>query len=250
MRRALLGASLDDCLPTLLMHTLSPNPAYAHPDCLLPGSQMGADVNKPDGQFRLPPSVRSILSFLRNLPTRKVPGLGRVCEKICEQVLGASTCGQVCAVLLQFQSALVITPSIHSQYAKWHAHARLSSSHAPPHASEPPPPHPPLRLLRLTPAPSLHSCSIALLRHTASSLAFVRRRSSKHRLGGATRRGAPPPPLLKRASPSATPSRQATTRTCYVRCSGPCVRACPRAWKPGGSRVPSSLSASRTRDSR
>ena len=56
---------------------------------------MGADVNKPDGQFRLKPAVPAILAFLRDLPTRKVPGLGRVCEKICERVLGASTCGQL-----------------------------------------------------------------------------------------------------------------------------------------------------------
>ena len=60
-------------------------------------AKIAADARKPDGQFRVGSSAASILDFLRDLPCRKVPFLGRVAEKICEQCLGARTCGQLLA---------------------------------------------------------------------------------------------------------------------------------------------------------
>jgi nucleotidyltransferase/DNA polymerase involved in DNA repair len=38
-------------------------------------AKIGADQNKPDGQFSLPPSRESILDFLESLPCRKIPGI-------------------------------------------------------------------------------------------------------------------------------------------------------------------------------
>ena len=56
---------------------------------------MGADVNKPNGQFRLGPTRPEVLDFLRHTPTRKVPGVGRVGEKTVAAALGAQTCGEL-----------------------------------------------------------------------------------------------------------------------------------------------------------
>lgn len=53
-----------------------------------------ADINKPDGQYELPPSREAVLQFVCGLPTRKVPGIGRVAEKILDQ-LGMPTMGEV-----------------------------------------------------------------------------------------------------------------------------------------------------------
>jgi len=58
-------------------------------------AKMGADVNKPDGQTRVANSVEAVLDFLRDRPLRKVPFIGRVTEKLCSRVLGASTCGEL-----------------------------------------------------------------------------------------------------------------------------------------------------------
>ena len=41
-----------------------------------------ADINKPNGQYELPPTREFVLSFLDTLPTRKVGGVGKVTEKI------------------------------------------------------------------------------------------------------------------------------------------------------------------------
>lgn len=50
--------------------------------------------NKPNGQYRIPPDRASILAFMRDLPTRKVNGIGRVFERELE-ALGIKTCGDI-----------------------------------------------------------------------------------------------------------------------------------------------------------
>ncbi len=53
-----------------------------------------ADINKPDGQYELPPRRDSVIEFVTNLPCRKVGGIGKVTEKILEN-LGMTTMGDV-----------------------------------------------------------------------------------------------------------------------------------------------------------
>ncbi|KAG6860768.1 hypothetical protein C0995_007800 [Termitomyces sp. Mi166 len=50
--------------------------------------------NKPNGQFELSFNSHSILSFLRELPIRKIPGVGRVNERLLESI-GIKTCGDI-----------------------------------------------------------------------------------------------------------------------------------------------------------
>ena len=53
-----------------------------------------SNKNKPNGQFRLPSDRSTILSFMRDLPTRKVNGIGRVFERELEAI-GIRTCGDI-----------------------------------------------------------------------------------------------------------------------------------------------------------
>ena len=53
-----------------------------------------SNKNKPDGQFRLPSDRASILAFMRDLPTRKVNGVGRVFERELDAI-GIKTCGDI-----------------------------------------------------------------------------------------------------------------------------------------------------------
>lgn len=47
-------------------------------------AKIASDFNKPNGQYVVPSDQDSIQSFLFPLPIRKVPGIGRVTEKICK----------------------------------------------------------------------------------------------------------------------------------------------------------------------
>ena len=53
-----------------------------------------SNKNKPNGQFRLPSDRASILTFMRDLPTRKVNGIGRVFERELDAI-GIKTCGDI-----------------------------------------------------------------------------------------------------------------------------------------------------------
>ncbi|CAG8435954.1 4245_t:CDS:2 [Funneliformis mosseae] len=54
-----------------------------------------AEVNKPNGQFRLDNNKDKILDFLRDLPVRKICGVGKVSAKILNGVLDIHTCGDL-----------------------------------------------------------------------------------------------------------------------------------------------------------
>ena len=43
-------------------------------------------MNKPNGQFYLKPDKESIMEFVKNLPVRKIPGIGRMTELILSQL--------------------------------------------------------------------------------------------------------------------------------------------------------------------
>ncbi|KAF8629438.1 hypothetical protein AX15_003483 [Amanita polypyramis BW_CC] len=53
-----------------------------------------SDKNKPNGQFHLPFDTRTITEFMRDLPIRKVPGVGRVNERLLDSI-GVKTCGDI-----------------------------------------------------------------------------------------------------------------------------------------------------------
>ena len=53
-------------------------------------AKVGSDINKPDGQHVLRSSKKSVVSFVRSLKIRKIPGIGRVTEKLL-QGIGVST---------------------------------------------------------------------------------------------------------------------------------------------------------------
>lgn len=53
-----------------------------------------SDINKPNGVFELANDKESIMMFMHKLPTRKVPGIGRVTERIL-QSFSISSCGEI-----------------------------------------------------------------------------------------------------------------------------------------------------------
>ncbi|NXO02963.1 POLK polymerase, partial [Rhinopomastus cyanomelas] len=74
-------------------------------------AKMCSDRNKPNGQFRIPSEKQAVLDFLKNLPIRKVPGIGKVTEKMLK-ALGIVTCSE-----LYQQRALL---SLLFSEASWH----------------------------------------------------------------------------------------------------------------------------------
>ncbi|MCJ1357017.1 MAG: hypothetical protein MMC33_007013 [Icmadophila ericetorum] len=55
-----------------------------------------SNKNKPNGQFQVPNDRNAMLSFMRDLPTRKVNGVGRVFERELDAI-GIKTCGDIYA---------------------------------------------------------------------------------------------------------------------------------------------------------
>ncbi|XP_051498003.1 DNA polymerase kappa [Apus apus] len=57
-------------------------------------AKMCSDRNKPNGQCRIAPDRQAVLDFLKDLPIRKVPGIGKVTEKMLK-ALGIVTCSEL-----------------------------------------------------------------------------------------------------------------------------------------------------------
>ncbi|KAI9442596.1 hypothetical protein H4582DRAFT_1929283 [Lactarius indigo] len=53
-----------------------------------------SDKNKPNGQFHLPHTPEAIKEFIHGLSIRKIPGVGRVKERLLESI-GVKTCGDI-----------------------------------------------------------------------------------------------------------------------------------------------------------
>ncbi|KAG9355060.1 hypothetical protein JZ751_001773 [Albula glossodonta] len=53
-----------------------------------------SDKNKPNGQYRIPGERQTVMDFIQDLPIRKVPGIGKVTEKMLG-ALGITTCSQL-----------------------------------------------------------------------------------------------------------------------------------------------------------
>ena len=54
-----------------------------------------SDKNKPNGQFCLPFNREAIIEFMKELPVRKIPFIGKVSEKILKEVFGINTGGDL-----------------------------------------------------------------------------------------------------------------------------------------------------------
>ncbi|XP_053557369.1 DNA polymerase kappa isoform X2 [Bombina bombina] len=59
------------------------------PNMLL--AKVCSDKNKPNGQYRIPHDRQAVMDFVKDLPIRKVPGIGKVTEKMLK-ALGIVTC--------------------------------------------------------------------------------------------------------------------------------------------------------------
>ena len=59
-------------------------------------AKIASNRNKPNGQFKVASDRATILAFMRDLPTRKVNGIGRVFERELDAI-GVKTCGDVYA---------------------------------------------------------------------------------------------------------------------------------------------------------
>ncbi|KAM6363158.1 DNA polymerase kappa isoform 2-T4 [Pluvialis apricaria] len=57
-------------------------------------AKMCSDRNKPNGQCRIAPERQAVLDFIKDLPIRKVPGIGKVTEKMLK-ALGIVTCSEL-----------------------------------------------------------------------------------------------------------------------------------------------------------
>jgi DNA polymerase kappa len=57
-------------------------------------AKISSNRNKPNGQFRVANDRATILAFMRDLPTRKVNGVGRVFERELDAI-GVKTCGDI-----------------------------------------------------------------------------------------------------------------------------------------------------------
>ena len=71
--------------PEAACSALSPPAGIANAFCL---AKIAADVNKPNGQHL----VSDIGAFLRDLPVRKICGVGKVLERLLTEGLGIQTC--------------------------------------------------------------------------------------------------------------------------------------------------------------
>lgn len=58
-------------------------------------AKVAADQKKPDGQFRVGAGKAAVLEFLRDLPCRKIGGIGRVLEMKLHDALNVRTCGDL-----------------------------------------------------------------------------------------------------------------------------------------------------------
>ncbi|KAI4192785.1 MAG: hypothetical protein LQ346_004153, partial [Caloplaca aetnensis] len=57
-------------------------------------AKIASNRNKPNGQFRVASDRATIMAFMRDLPTRKVNGVGRVFERELDAI-GVKTCGDI-----------------------------------------------------------------------------------------------------------------------------------------------------------
>ncbi|XP_059830514.1 DNA polymerase kappa isoform X2 [Hypanus sabinus] len=80
-------------------------------------SKVCSEVNKPNGQYQIPPDSGAMLNFVKNLPIRKVPGIGKVTEKMLN-ALGITTCTEL------YQQRALLSLLFHE--STWHHFLQIS----------------------------------------------------------------------------------------------------------------------------
>ncbi|XP_028928554.1 DNA polymerase kappa isoform X1 [Ornithorhynchus anatinus] len=83
-----------------------------------------SDKNKPNGQYRILPTRQAVMDFIKDLPIRKVSGIGKVTEKMLK-ALGITTCTD----LYQQRALLSLLFSESSWHNFLHISLGLGSTH-------------------------------------------------------------------------------------------------------------------------
>ncbi|CDH50289.1 dna-directed polymerase kappa [Lichtheimia corymbifera JMRC:FSU:9682] len=93
-------------------------------------SKICSDMNKPNGQYYLPNDINAIRDFIKDLSIRKIPGIGRVTERILS-ALGVSTCSDVYerrAVLYRLLSPVAFKSLLRSHLGMGSTSVQVKSS--------------------------------------------------------------------------------------------------------------------------
>ncbi|KAF8578024.1 IMS-domain-containing protein [Ramaria rubella] len=86
------GLSADDCVQKLRAEVHSETNLTVSAG--IAPNKICSDKNKPNGQFHLPFDRDAIIKFMHDLPIRKIPGIGRVTERLLASI-GVVSCGDV-----------------------------------------------------------------------------------------------------------------------------------------------------------
>ena len=73
-------------------------------------AKIASDFNKPNGQYYVGHDVTSIINFMRALPIRRVPGVGKVTERILSEVLGVKSCADMFDARHRVYSSQLFSP--------------------------------------------------------------------------------------------------------------------------------------------
>ncbi|XP_027719155.1 DNA polymerase kappa [Vombatus ursinus] len=76
-----------------------------------------SDKNKPNGQYQIPSNRQAVMDFIKDLPIRKVPGIGKVTEKMLK-ALGIITCSDL------YQNRALL--SLLFSETSWHSFLHIS----------------------------------------------------------------------------------------------------------------------------
>lgn len=127
MKNAIIfGKSVEDAVKELRFRieqktTLTASAGIA-PNMML--AKVCSDKNKPNGQYRIPSDRQAVMDFVKDLPIRKVPGIGKVTEKMLK-ALEITTCTD----LYQQRALLALLFSDTSWHNFLHISLGLGSTH-------------------------------------------------------------------------------------------------------------------------
>ncbi|XP_074062944.1 DNA polymerase kappa isoform X2 [Macrotis lagotis] len=76
-----------------------------------------SDKNKPNGQYQIPPNRQAVMDFIKDLPIRKIPGIGKVTEKMLK-ALEITTCSDL------YQKRALL--SLLFSESSWHSFLHIS----------------------------------------------------------------------------------------------------------------------------
>ncbi|KAI5117782.1 hypothetical protein M0805_000425 [Coniferiporia weirii] len=90
-----------------------------------------SDKNKPNGQFHLPFKREDVVAFMRDLSIRKLPGVGRVNERLLESI-GVKTCGDI----YEYRAVLWLMDHYFGKVFLYKTHLGIASNIVQPHQRE------------------------------------------------------------------------------------------------------------------